>query len=618
MTSIEPLKIANVDLAVTRQLEHCPPKMMVRELTMNAMEASSKDQTGSGLIIFGAITDETCGDARKLFIWNNGPGMTAHELRIATDLSSSINKKAGLYENFGIGAKVAALLSNKLGFRMWSCRNGRVSEVILIKDEETGRYGKYVFEHDDGTTTTVRDITNKMPECQKIFARENDTPKSWNIFDPSRDWTAVTLFGNFPSQDTVVSPYGDAEKQTGWLPAALYRRFWNIPSNVEIYLTSSVFTRDASRYFKPISNRLDAFTKHEVVTVEGGIRIHYFHDAKVKGKGGAEYLQSYNGALCAVTTFGALIHKGEMYDYMGENDWVFNAKYFGIPFGYKNLSIAIELPKDFEVFGSKVMPNSYRTAIMYGHNKEDVKCKHFSHLVIENRPKWFIDVIEESSPSNTASTEIKKQLQELLDELLLRESSPSRDKSGDVNTVRGNKGRGGGDGPDNPDPNPDPKPSNKTGLNFNSAGAIRASISLNDVRAPQTIFVYEDETIEEKQMKNKAASFDEENNILMINGKYNALSAIKNDLADRHANHPDQDMVLTTAEKKARDILALLTGRVVVYAKAKKKKGLSWAEAEIEKALSPESMTMAADAWASVMTPYHSEMSRAFKIEKIS
>jgi predicted lipoprotein len=67
---------------------------------------------------------------------------------------------------------------------------------------------------------------------------------------------------------------------------------------------------------------------------------------------------------------------------------------------------------------------------------------------------------------------------------------------------------------------------------------------------------------------------------------------------------------------KAKDIMTVLIGRVVVYAKGKINKSQNWSEAEIEKALSPESLTMAADSWATNMMPYHQEMSRAFKLEK--
>jgi len=613
MTIYEPLKIANGNLAATRQIEHCPPRMMTRELTMNAIEASSQDASGNGFIVFGAITDIRCGDAKKLFIWNNGPGMTPHELKSVMDLSSTINKSFGLHGNFGIGAKVSTLFSNKLGFRMWSCRNGVVSEAILAKPEGCDDYSRIIFEFDDGTTSPVRDVTEEMAEIGQTFSKLNNMPKHLNIFDTSKDWTAVTLFGNHPSQDTVINPFGGVEKQTSWLPSALYRRFWSIPENVSIYLTSLVITRDANRNFTPISKRLDKFTKHEVVSVDGGIKIHYLYDAKIIGAQGAAYLQSYAGALCHVSSFGCIVYNGEMYDYSGDSDWVYNAKYFGIPFGYKNLSVAIELPDDFEVFNARAMPNSYRTAIIYGHNKEDIKAKDFSHIVIENRPKWFLDVIDENAPSNTVSGDIRKQLQALLDELMLKEKSLKKDKAGDTPAIEGHKGLGGG-GTSPVVPGPDPLPSNKFGLDFNMSGKMRAVLSVNNMTAPKPEILMDDDQIREKGIEFKAAAFDEVSNLLFINGKYEALNSICDDLAVRHANHPDQELLINMARNKSQDIMSLLVGRVVVFAKAKHKKSANWTEADIEKALSPESLTMAADAWATMMTPYHQEMSRFFKI----
>jgi len=59
-------------------------------------------------------------------IWNTGPGMDAAELKAATDLACEINKSLGLDENFGVGAKVSSLSSNKHGMRFRWCKAGRV------------------------------------------------------------------------------------------------------------------------------------------------------------------------------------------------------------------------------------------------------------------------------------------------------------------------------------------------------------------------------------------------------------------------------------------------------------------------------------------------------------
>src|SRR5829696_8374945 len=112
--SNESLQIANIEFAVTSQIGRAPHWTMVRELTMNAIEAASK-ATGEKLVHW---TTGTYNEVRKAVIWNTGPGMDAAELKQATDLACEVGKKLGLDDNFGVGAKVSSLPNNKLGMRM--------------------------------------------------------------------------------------------------------------------------------------------------------------------------------------------------------------------------------------------------------------------------------------------------------------------------------------------------------------------------------------------------------------------------------------------------------------------------------------------------------------------
>lgn len=118
----EALKIENIEFAVTSQIGRAPHWTMIRELTMNAIEAASR-ALGDKTVIW--TTGEYKG-YRKAVIWNTGPGMDAGELKKATDLACEVGKKLGLDENFGVGAKVSSLPNNKLGMRMRSCKKGRV------------------------------------------------------------------------------------------------------------------------------------------------------------------------------------------------------------------------------------------------------------------------------------------------------------------------------------------------------------------------------------------------------------------------------------------------------------------------------------------------------------
>ena len=137
---ITPITIRDIDFTVSRQIEQCPKTMMLRELVMNAIEAAAKAPAGRRIVELKGKTVPECGDARKLAIWNSGPGMSSGEIDHICDLAASLGKDMALEGNFGMGAKVASLPSNTLGMRYRSCRHGVVSQVILGKRE--GIYGK--------------------------------------------------------------------------------------------------------------------------------------------------------------------------------------------------------------------------------------------------------------------------------------------------------------------------------------------------------------------------------------------------------------------------------------------------------------------------------------------
>ena len=121
----EAIRISDVAFVVTSQIERAPHWTMIRELTMNAIEAAAR-ASGEKIVHW---TSGVYAGTRKAVIWNTGPAMDAAELKAATDLACKINKSLGLDENFGVGAKVSSLANNKLGMRFRSCKGGKVSEV---------------------------------------------------------------------------------------------------------------------------------------------------------------------------------------------------------------------------------------------------------------------------------------------------------------------------------------------------------------------------------------------------------------------------------------------------------------------------------------------------------
>src|ERR1700722_18907151 len=134
--SVAALRVANEAFLVSSTIDRCPKTMMIRELVVNAIEAASQAESNRCVDIMSVRID----GVPKLCIRNTGRGMSAVELDRICDLASSLYKQNSLDANFGMGAKVASLPSNKHGLRYRSCRNGVVSEVILCQRD--GVYGR--------------------------------------------------------------------------------------------------------------------------------------------------------------------------------------------------------------------------------------------------------------------------------------------------------------------------------------------------------------------------------------------------------------------------------------------------------------------------------------------
>lgn len=237
-TQVDPLTIRDIDFTVARQIEQCPKTMMLRELTMNALEAAGKAPEGSRKVLFKAKRVAETGDADKLAIWNTGPGMSSADLDHICDLAASLGKEMALEGNFGMGAKVASLPSNNLGMRYRSCRDGVVSQVVLGKRE--GVYGKILVQFEDETRASVVDVTEQV-EAEGEYSLD-------------QDWTEVVLLGQRKDQDTVRDPYdGDPEQDRQWITTGLYHRFYHVPEGGRSHLRGSYASSRRQPLFRDYS-----------------------------------------------------------------------------------------------------------------------------------------------------------------------------------------------------------------------------------------------------------------------------------------------------------------------------------------------------------------------------
>ncbi len=587
---VSALQVADEDFLVASLIERCPKAMMIRELMMNALEAARLAPENRRLVEISATQFD---GVSKLTIWNTGPGMDGLELLKICNIASSIGKEKSLTGNFGMGAKVASLPSNMRGMRYRSNKNGCVHEVILCKVE--GVYGRLRRHHpESGEYLEVVDVTDLVAQEGRAL---------------HEDWTEVVLLGNAADQDTVRDPFnGDPEQDAQWLATYLYHRFYRLPDGVKVTLLKGTNKLDGNRQFEPIPARVRYFERNETVSVRGGIKIHYLYDAPYDKATGSGHNRSISGAVASAVSTCAVVYRDEMYDVRKGRGWTFDAPIFGIPFGARHISVHVELPANFPV-----VPDGYRQFLRHaGGEQPHVQATDFAELVRESRPQWLIELIRTFAPDSTSNDDIRNELQSLLNHLRVRRTSPKVVPQGSTNVATGtgpgvdiDRGTGNGIGGDGPRPKP-------TDLSVLPTGAKRAAMFKNLERAPEIFLLREDDEIEDKEIKGRSARFYMEAGHLFVNMRYPAIAEMCSQLEAEYADAPDVEIMRTLALQHAERTMILRVGRTVVYALAKQL-NKEWDQKALERASSPESLSMAADDFGESMQNIRRAMGKALR-----
>jgi hypothetical protein len=587
--TITPIQIDDTDFLVATTIERCPRMMMIRELTKNALEAAAQAPEGQRQVIFRVVD---FGGAPKLAIWNTGPGMDAGELYRMCDLASSIRKQKGLDANFGMGAKVASLPSNKLGMIYRSCKAGQVNEVILCQRD--GRYGRLRRQLENGEFIEVINVTE--------LAREEG-------YDLRDDWTEVRLLGNETEQETARDPYnGDPTLDAQWLATYLYHRFYRLPDGVRVVLqTGTHKLGDGSRIFEPLPRRAaaGAFERTETVEAAGGIKIHYYYDPPYEKS--PSHNRSISGAIQSALSLAGIVYKDELYDVKTGRGWSINAPLFGIPFGSKHISVHIELPDN-----APVLPEAYRQFLRYQAGEQDtVQASHFADLVAQHRPHWLIEIIRSFAPESTSNDDIRDELQKLLDDLRVRRIAPRAtptgirfvDSASGVGTQATREGEGSSGGS---------RPRTKhVDLNLAPQGAKAADLWKDRERAPDIVLLRTQEEIDEKQLRGRAARYYE-NGQLFVSMLYPSIAEMREALEVSYATVADVDSMREAALRQAEKSMVLRVGRAVVFALAKQL-NKEWDTDAVKQALMPESLSLAADDFYDSLQSARRSMGRQFR-----
>lgn len=553
------LRVGNEDFLVASTIERCPKAMMLRELLMNAVEAASRAPAGQRKVeISGVMIDEH----RKLCLWNSGPGMDADQLYRMCDIASSIGKEMGLGGNFGMGAKVASLPSNRLGVRYRSCRSGVVHEVLLGKRD--GIYGRVMrTDPRTGAPSAVLEVT---------AAAQADGR------DTGSDWTEVVLFGNQPEQDTLADPYGrDPRLPRHWLAPAIYGRFFDLPADVEVLLAPGTHGLAGTRRIVPLAQRLKTcFERYEAVTLKDGIVLHFAYDPPHPVQAGRN--ASLDDGLVPDASLAALVHGGEIYDQRQGKQWLLEAPSFGISFGGRHISVIVELPDT-----AAVLPDGYRHVLRYAAGSQaQVKIGDFAGLVRANRPAWLLDLIENMSPDVDLARDVSSQVQNLMSALgVRRKRPPSRNKlQQQPPAPRIVK-------PSAPAPAPRPEEMEV---------------------APEILLLRDEREIADRSLKHRAARYYQESHQLYVNLTYSAVRQTIDRLIAEAPQEIDAESAQEAARVVAEQAMLQRVGCALVFGLSKRDHAEGWSDHDRNTAISSELLTLAADDLFSTME----EMSKAF------
>jgi hypothetical protein len=590
----EPLNIGDKTFLINRTIQQAPTGTLVREFFKNAEESAARAPKGARSI---RIYPVDVAGTRKLAFWNTGPGMSSDELRRATDLSSSVNKTLALDGNFGIGAKVSGLAVSRHGIRYRSCTNGRVHEVTIGYDEEQKTYVRYSAQLADGRFDTVLDVT-------EIVRREGQ--------DLGSDWTEVVLYGESEDHDTASEPLGKGKvKDRSYIPTAIFRRFAEFADGVEVRIDVAMTKGGGkdetgrTRQLKLLRDVTPQLPNSQVVKDDSsGISVHYLHDPKAEGTG--HTLSSRANPATASTTFCALVHKGERYDFRTKKAWSAVAPNFGIPFGSRVLTVEIMLPPHF------AMPNQYRDQLTWPEDRSPMVANDFNATVRSLMPEWVKEVIRQESPQEGENLDdIQKDLQKLLDEYRVptvakklsraseAEPSTAADHGVDLsNSTSKNSDEIREDGADF-----------GVGESVSQIGARRAqpkkvrkapegaqaSQSTKALeRVPEVKIIIDPEQISDKNLAGRAGRFYKDGQELFVNGLYPVVERMTNELESEFFGDADPEEVRDAAVRVSRRSMAFRVGKVVCFALSKRL-AEGWGNDDLDTATSPESLSMAAD-----------------------
>jgi hypothetical protein len=195
----------------------CAPTQFLREFTMNSVEAIQRTQKPGKVQVDVNWDMYRTKSLYKICFIDNGDGMTADEMREHLNNLSSSGAEKNTFENYGMGAKIAALTRNHAGIVYDSWKGGIGSRIVIGYDEEERAYGIRPFLREDGLAEWSLPLTtDQKPELIETHG------------------TRVTLMGMSAEEDTMLPPADAKGGRENWIYQYLNTRFYSLPSDIEL------------------------------------------------------------------------------------------------------------------------------------------------------------------------------------------------------------------------------------------------------------------------------------------------------------------------------------------------------------------------------------------------
>ena len=330
----------------------------------------------------------------------------------------------------------------------------------------------------------------------------------------------------------------------------------------------------------------------------------------------------------ASTTFCALVHKGERYDYKTKKAWSSAAPNFGIPFGSKVLTIEIHLPDDMAA------PNQYRDGLTDPGDRSPIVAQDFDLWVRELMPDWVKEIIKSESPKSEDNLEdLQSELQNVLDEFKV--PTPAFRDVSTKNPLRTDLSDQGDDTSKTVNESFSEFPGEfDFGLHNHIDEAIKGqradpkkvrlapkgaklSKALQALERVPKIRILDDPTdIVDKSIKGKAACYYKDSQEIFVNGLYPALDRMATELEAEMAGEGEPEERRTAIVTSARRSMAFRVGKAVCYSISKRLVE-EWNAEDLDKATSPESLSLMADDYRQGMSEAKRYSKQQIKLEHV-